>query len=126
MEGDDLKEKLREAAGTMYLRVVLAMAILTVVIAAVSCGFGSGPTVEPAGQESVSGFIQEVEARSLLELGSLTIVDQDGIRWTFEAGDADLSGFTPSHLRDHMLSGVPVTVTFHREDGEMVIDSLSD
>ena len=93
--------------------------------AVVASGCSDGPDQTPV-QTSVTGLIQQVEPRSLLEIGSLTVVDGSGKVWVFEGGDTTPAGFGPSHLRDHMLSGIPVRVTYHREDGRLVIDDITD
>lgn len=95
------------------------------IVVGVAAGCGGGPEPAPL-QTSVTGLIQEVEPRSLLEIGSLTVVDGSGTVWMFKGGDRASAGFSPSHLRDHMLSGLPVRVTYHREDGSLVIDDITD
>ena len=95
----------------------------TAVGLAASCS--NGPDPAPS-QTPVTGLIQQVEPRSLLQIGSLTVVDSSGKEWVFEGGQRAPAGFSPSHLRDHMLSGLTVTVTYHREDGSLVIDDITD
>lgn len=71
-----------------------------------------------AGEQSVRGHVLDVQARSLTEVESLTLVDDQGKEWQFQAqGNV---GFTPSHIREHMLLGQPVTV-FYREEGEALV-----
>ena len=41
-------------------------------------------------------------------------------------GSAQISGFSPSHFREHMALGLPATVTFHQEDGKLVLDDIKD
>ena len=89
-----------------------------------ACG---GESSQDAGDEtagSVHGTIDVVEARSLLEVSLLEITDEHGNRWRFEAKGYD--GFSPSHLREHKLQGLPVTVTYHMEDGVRMIDEIID
>ena len=86
-----------------------------------ACG---GESAEDPGAGSVRGSIDLVEARSLLEVSVLEITDEHGSRWRFEARGFD--GFSPSHLREHRLQGLPVTVTYHTEDGVRLIDEITD
>lgn len=76
--------------------------------------------------ESVRGLVLEVKAESLLAFESLTVRDEEGREWTFEAKGKRFAGFTPAHLRDHMLSGLSVEVAFHREGEALVVDDISD
>ena len=103
----------------MLLLAVLAPGVL-------ACGSSSSGDSEAGEPETVRGLIQEVKAKSLLELESLTIEDDSGVRWTFEARGKGFEGFTPSHLREHMVLALFVAATFHREDGVLVLDSLAD
>jgi hypothetical protein len=76
---------------------------------------------------AVRGHVVDVQSESLLELTSAEIMDGDGKRWRFEArGFSDSAEFTPSHLREHMVLGEPVTVKYHDEDGVLVIDDITD
>ena len=59
-------------------------------------------------------------------LESLTLVDENGTRWMFEARGRQVEGFTPSHVREHMVLGQPVRVTFHRENGALIINDITD
>ena len=88
-----------------------------------SCGGVDGPRDDG---EAVSGFVVDVQAKSLLELSSLTLRDEAGVTWKFEASGAGLGEFTPSHLRQHGILSEPVTVAFHRRDGVLVIDGITD
>ena len=91
-----------------------------------ACGdAATGDSVTKA-TETVRGLVQEMKTRSLLELESLTLIDENGARLTFEARSGQVEGFTPSHIRDHMVQGQPVTVTFHRENGVLVINDITD
>ncbi len=91
-----------------------------------ACGGDSGQEPGDGEVETVRGLIQEVNARSLLELDTLIVKDADGAAWVFQGGGTIISGFTPSHLRDHMLQGHSVSVAFHRENGVLIIDDLED
>lgn len=63
----------------------------------VACGGGA-----PTGPiETVRGAVVDLEARSLLELDWIDVVDDAGGRWHFSVGQ--YKGFTPSHLREHMV-----------------------
>ena len=74
--------------------------------------------------EIVRGLVLEVNAKSLLDIESLTIVDSVGNTWNFNA--RQFRGFTPSHLNEHRILGDPITVTFHRIEGDLVIEEIMD
>lgn len=76
---------------------------------------------------AVRGHVVDVQSKSLMELTSADIVDGGGKRWRFEArGFSDPSDFTPSHIREHMVLGEPVTVKYRKEDGVLMIDDITD
>jgi len=92
-------------------------------IATIACGSSSdiGP---------VQGRVTDVQSKSLLELESLTMVDDEGTEWKFVddgSTQTNLDGFTPSHLREHMVQGAKITVRYRgTQDGDLVIVSITD
>ena len=107
-------------------RITLGLLLIALTAGALACGGNSARDSAIEAAETVQGFLQEVKSVSLLELESLTLVDERGTRWTFEASGRQVEGFTPSHLREHMVLGQPVIVTFHRENGALVINDITD
>ncbi len=79
-------------------------ALALLVAAAVAAGACGGSTNGGAEPESMRGQIVEVVPRGLL----------------------DLLNFSPSHLKGHMVQGLPVTVTFQREGDALVASGISD
>ncbi len=93
---------------------------------AVACG-GDDSTVE-AGLE-VTGLITDVTALRLLDLTSLDVRDAAGRTWRFAANRRTTSSshLSPSHLRDHMVQGLSITVEYHEgDDGALVILDMRD
>ena len=82
--------------------------VCVLLVASVSCG---GET------RSVRGLIVEVVADSLLVAETITVEDEDQVRWTIHGGGKRFDGFPPSHLREHMVQALPVTVWFEERDG---------
>ena len=78
---------------------------------AFGCG-GNGSSAPGSGSDTmtVRGMIVELESRSLTELVSITIRDENGNLVVFRS--EGFVGFTPSHLREHQALGIPVTVHF--------------
>ena len=74
---------------------------------------------------TVIGRLTDVQSSGLLVLDSIEVIDEDGRFWKLESS-GDLSHFTPSHLRQHMVLGEQLKVSFHRESDSLVIDSLTD
>ena len=72
----------------------------------------------------VRGVVIGVDSASISELRTLDVEDRMGEKWHFVA--VNYMGFTPSHLREHMLSGLPISVTYHEEGGDFVIDEIVD
>ena len=94
-----------------------------IVTVAAAC---EGTTRRTGAESEVRGMVQAVEPRSLLEIESLTVVDEEGAVWVFQGGTRTPPGFTPSHLREHMLLGESVSVLYHAEGETLVIDDITD
>ena len=120
----------REAAGPLAMHGMTGPASFVIAVAlaisSAACGSGENGVIGGPETTSVHGLLQEVEARSLLEIGSLTVRDDDGRDWVIEGGGTEISGFSPSHVREHMVLGQPVTVFLHREDGVLVLEDITD
>ena len=109
--------------------VAALLGFLAVLLIAADCGDGGrGETQELTLQ--VRGVVTEVEARSLLELELLRVTDQENTVWEFRPGPEEVTGtghdYTPSHLRQHMVQGVPIIVTYTEEDGLLTIVGISE
>ena len=74
--------------------------------------------------QTVSGLVIMVEARAITEIKLVRIIDEEGITWNFTT--IRPLDFTPSHLREHMVRGDPVTVTFRKVDDLLVAERLED
>lgn len=75
----------------------------------------------------VRGTPVDVQSETLLELTVVDIVVGGVERWRFEArGFRSSTGFTPSHLREHMVQGLPISVRYHEEGEVFVIDDITD
>ena len=92
---------------------------------ATACGGGQDPPATETGQV-VSGLLVDVVAASLLDLDTITVLDGEGNRLTFDAAGRRFPGFSPAHVREHMVQGDPVTVTFNEVDGRLVLVDISD
>ena len=89
-----------------------------------ACGGGTAPSAGTTQAAEVTGALVGVESPSLLVLDSLDVRDAAGHVWHFLADG--YSGFTPSHLREHMVQGLPVTVRYRSEDGGLVLVEVTD
>jgi hypothetical protein len=81
--------------------------------------------------ETVEGYVTSVEGRSITEIRSFTLQrsDEGAIHFTVKPGIFDLStgiAVTPSHLRDHMLLGQPVSVRYYEYDDVLIAISIED
>jgi len=103
-------------------RHFLAAAALAAVLIGgiVACG-GADEAPEIS---TVSGVVLEVSARSLTQIDVLTVRDESGATLDFQGGA--YKGYSPSHLREHMLQGLWVTVLYREENGLLVIDEVAD
>ena len=102
---------------TSRLRAI-CVALLTAICVMVACQPAAGDGV-------VVGHVIDVTAKSLVEVETLTVVDDDGKEWVFNGGE--FPGFTPSHLEEHQALGEPVRVFYvTEEDGSLRIVRIED
>ncbi len=106
-----------------YMMLALAVALLLV-----GCGdeAAGADADEAAGSEAVRGLVVHVEAHSLISLSALEVQDDDGVVWRFDGRDKVFPEFTPSHLNEHKLLGLPVEVLFSREGDALVVQAIAD
>ena len=97
--------------------------MLAVWLAAVGCGSAATDGERPP--EMVRGAVVRVQARSLTELDFLDVRDDTGFIWRFRPG-LSYRGFTPSHLREHMVQGLPVTVVYRWKDDALLMEAVTD
>ena len=104
---------------------LLSLIVCVALLGQMACG-GSAAEVGGTGASgSVRGAVADVKSASLTRLSSIDVKDENGTGWHFEAGD-DYKGLSPSHLREHMLQGLPVTVVYHEENAALIIDDVTD
>ena len=107
-------------------RASLGLVMMMLIAWVPACGAGSEQPSATTSNGAVRGLIVEVKAGSISELESLVLDGDDGTTWRFEARGQMFAEFSPSHLREHMVQGLPITVSFHRDGGSLVVDDLSD
>ncbi len=99
----------RPAAASL---VVLAMAFL---LAAVACG---------GGDKQVTGRVLEAVERSLTEIESLRLRDDDGRVWEFSTQGP--VGTTAAHLRQHQIAGERIVVRYREVGGRFIAFEVKD
>jgi hypothetical protein len=107
----------------MVKTVLLILAALAALI--LGCGTEGGDS-SSADERSVRGRLTDVQAASLLEIESITVETESGETYVLEAGNRIFSGFTPSHLREHMLQGNMVTVSYEEEGDKLILKDVLD
>ena len=103
----------------------LAVVALVAALAAAACGGGSASGEDGEPRESVKGVVVRVEARSLTELEFIDVQDDTGFVWRFQPGEP-YRGLMPSHLREHMVQGLPVTVMYCALGDVLVMEDVTD
>lgn len=109
-----------------FLKQVKKLSIVAIVLVFGSyCGGNGGG---PGASEAVfEGLITSVEVRTLLDLESIEVTDDAGTSLVFHADGRRFLEFTPSHVREHMLQGLGVIVTYRRsDDGTLYIVTIRD
>ena len=104
----------------------LVSAIVAALLAGgiVACGGANGLADEAADIPSVSGVVLKVTAKSLTQIDMLTVQDETGVTWEFLGGT--YRGISPSHMREHMVQGLRVTVWYREENSLLVVDEVGD
>ncbi len=108
-------------------KTLVSFGIWPLAIVAVALG-GCDRTSEGTGdrQSSFTGTVTSFEAESLLELESVTVANESGTVLTFHADGRRFEEFTPAHVREHMVLGDPVEVTYRQSGERLLIVSLRD
>ena len=102
-------------------RSVVFSTLALVVALALACGGNSA--AGPEGQ--VRGLVVDVVDRSIIETEALSIRDEAGTTWSFVVARGYI-GMTPSHLREHQLTGLSVLVSYVREGDALVALGIAD
>ena len=96
----------------MLARVTVAVSALLI-----GCQRDTRPT-------RIDGLVIQMQAASFLQIASFTLQSDDGTQVEMIVeGDV---GITPSHLREHMALGDPVTVTVRYADGLTIATRVED
>ena len=107
-------------------RFLATSALLLTVALAAGCG-GNSATATPAlgagGQ--VRGLVVEVVGRNIAEVETIRVRDDFGKVWTFVGAEGNI-GVTPSHLREHQLTGQSVLVTYVMRGDTLVAVDVAD
>ena len=95
-----------------------AILLLGISLLALACGDGD------VSERSVEGVLLQVEAVSLTETASFTLLADDAEVLEFQiapdAASDSLEGFFPGHLREHALATQLVTVIYREESGRLL------
>ena len=86
----------------------------------------SGACAPPT--NTATGIVVAVEQASLTDVRSFTLRTETGDMLAFRIGDLDLAegAFPPNHLREHMATATPVTVTYTGGDTDRLAVRLVD
>ena len=101
---------------------MVAGALAVLFLVAASCDEASEGS--DGGLRQVRGQVVEVVARSITEVETLRVRDEEGREYVFAT--EGFVGFTPSHLREHALFGQTVLVTYRERDGRLVAVRTED
>lgn len=102
----------------------LATVLLAIVVLA-ACGPGAVAT--PEVRSPVDGVVVAVDARSLTDVRGFTLRTAGGQSFDFTLGDLEnATHFTPSHLKEHQATSLPIRVWFMVQDGERIAYRLED
>ena len=76
---------------------------------------------------TATGVVVAVEATSITDVTAFTIRGADGQTHRFALGSLENGvEFPPGHLQEHIISGVPVIVTYREDGGVAMAIRLAD
>ena len=109
-----------------FLKQVQKLSVVAVALVfGAYCGGDGDGSGDP--EAVFEGLITSVEVRTLLDLESIEVTDDAGTSLVFHAGGQRFLEFTPSHVREHMLQGLGVAVTYRKsDDGALYIVTIRD
>lgn len=101
--------------------------MLLILVALSLAALGSACSGSSDGDGEVVGVVTEVTG-DLSGIESFVVLDAEGESFKFQPRTGLLvMGAPPSHLRDHVVSGEPVRVTYHENSaGELMADEVED
>lgn len=105
---------------------MMRFTVLVLVVATVTV-LGSACSEAPGHEGEVVGIVTEVTG-GLSGVESFVVLNAEGDNFKFKPRSGLLvMGAPPSHLRDHVISGEPVRVVYHRDStGELIADEVTD
>ena len=118
----------RERSPSFFLNKILllfGMLVLgCVTVAQVGCSDTTDESIEA--HRRFTGIVTNLETRTLLEFESITVASEAGAVLDFDAGGRRFEEFTPAHVREHMVLGDLVEVTYRLSGDTLLIISLRD
>ncbi len=119
--------RLRKAAPMTVRRIrrlaALALAALATATVLAACGGGD----QGAGERQFRGAVVAVRGDDPLRWDTITVRDAAGRELIFLRGEGvDLRFWRATHLREHVLSTAPVTVTYRQGAQGLVATRLGD
>ena len=106
------------------IRIVSTILLVLTIATAADCEDDSDDqTTSPS---VFSGLILELVPMTLLEFESIKVVDELGAVMEFHSGGRRFSHFTPSHIREHMVLGHGVVVSYRDGGGVFHIVEITD
>lgn len=103
-------------AGVGRFRAVSRLLAACLLLLTAGCGSSDQGTIE--------GLVIDVQG-DLTEVSEFTVLSTDGQQTFVPAEDGDFA-FPLQHLREHIISGVPVVVFWEQHDGQLVAVLVDD
>ena len=76
---------------------------------------------------SIRGLIRDFSASKLQSFDTVTVEDEKGVLWRFSSNGRVFPGFSPSHLRHHMVTGKTILITYEEVGRSiLLVHEISD
>lgn len=88
----------------------------------------AGACAPTAAQSVARGVVIAADGPSAAQVDTFSLRQADGVVLQFRVVRLDLSngGLPSAHLREHLASGEPISVTYHIESGTNFADRYTD
>ena len=89
-----------------------------------ACSLAGGPAATP---QTITGIVISADGPNAADVQRFSLRTSDGQVINFTVGTLDVSNGLPApHLREHMVNGEPITVTYHLENGASIATRYVD
>ncbi|MQG16121.1 MAG: hypothetical protein FI698_04875 [SAR202 cluster bacterium] len=103
----------------MYKTLGITISTIVFLFASFNCMLGDKPA------EYMIGRLINIESSTITKIRSIKLIDSNQRIWKFDIED-EFGHFTPSHLKEHMISGDLIKVLFYSTKDSKIVLNITD